>query len=312
MSQSMREVLSQECTTPNATISPTSDNWQEHQLLPFNVDSPTWAPAVQERSAAEARMLQLFKTLEAEVIPRLLVAHRGGLEAALPHTGTCPPPTLQEVTDFVQLVLARDELPIATCVSDFRDKGMSIEAVFLDLLAPAARHLGDMWVEDTCDFTQVTVALGRLQHLLQALSPAFGAEVQFPAHARRVLLVPAPGDHHTFGLSMVAEFFSHSGWEVTGGTLASPTNAEDMAQREWFDVIGFSVGSDARLDVLKDCIGRVRKVSRNPHVGIMVGGPVFAEMPEQVDLVGADCTAVDGKDAPLQAEQLLSRRVSAH
>ena len=301
------EALTSDCLTNEA---PGTAEWQEDQRLPFNSDSPTWARMGQHRDAAEERMTQLVRTLESEVIPRLLQAHRV-VPCGLPLVSLCPPPTEPEVQAFVQLVLGRLDTPIVECVADIRRKGMSVEMVYLDLLAPAAKHLGDLWLDDLCDFTEVTVGLGRLQHLLQELSPAFGSEVQFPANALRALLMPAPGDQHTFGLSMVAEFFTRSGWEVASGDIASGTNAVDMARLEWFDVIGFSVGSETRLDWLSDCIRTVRQVSRNKNVGIMVGGPVFAEHPEYVELVGADCTAADGKDAPVQAEKLVNKRVAS-
>ena len=38
----------------------------------------------------------------------------------------------------------------------------------------------------------------------------------------------------------------------------------------------------------------------------MVGGPVFIAIPEFVALVGADATAIDGQQAALQAERMLS------
>jgi len=281
---------------------------REHKL-PFNTDSPDWTPEGRTREAAELRMTQLVKTLESEVIPRLLEAHRASPTGLLPLVSLCPPPTAQDVSDFVQLVLHSADLQIHDCISDIRQKGMSVEMVYLDLLAPSAKCMGDLWMDDRCDFTEVTVGLGRLQLLLQELGPAFGGEVKFPANARRVLLMPAPGDHHTFGLSMVAEFFGRSGWEVASGNVTSPTNAVDMARAEWFDVIGFSVGNETRLDWLKDCITTVRQVSRNKNVGVMVGGPVFLENPELVQTVGADCTAVDAKDAPIQAEILIGQSV---
>jgi methanogenic corrinoid protein MtbC1 len=300
------EALAQDCLTPEARG---SEDWQVDQRLPFNSESPAWTRIGQTRDAAEERMTHLVRTLESEIIPRLLQAHRVVPHGLLPQVSLCPAPTEDEVQQFVALVLGHDELPITRCIDDIRHRGMSVEMVYLDLLAPAAKHLGLLWEEDLCDFTEVTVGLGRLQHLLQELSPAFGVEVQFPPNARRALLMPAPGDQHTFGLAMVAEFFSRAGWEVAAGNIHSPTNAVDMVRSEWFDIIGFSVGSETRLDWLKDCIRTVRQVSRNKCAGIMVGGPVFALHPEYVGLVGADCTADDGKDAPVQAENLVARRV---
>ncbi len=287
-----------------------SECWQQVHRLPFNSDSPAWMQDRLERPAAEERMTRLVKTLEAEVIPRLVEAHRATPVSNLPPAVcVCPPPSAAEVESFVQLVLRREDLPITACIDALRDKGMPIEMLYLDLLAPAANHLGYLWIEDLCDFTDVTIALGRLQHLLQELSPAFGTEVEFPANARRALLVPAPGEQHTFGLSMVAEFFMHAGWEVAGSQGAYRDEAVDMVRREWFDVIGFSVGSEARLDWLTSCIASVRQMSRNKDIGVLVGGPVFALNPEYVALVGADATSSDGKQAPLAAESLIASRV---
>ena len=287
-----------------------TDCWSERHRLPFNTDSPTWLQERLERPAAEERMSRLVKTLDAEVIPRLVEAHRATpMSEMLPAACLCPPPTAADVEAFVQLVLRREDLPISQCIDALREQGMSIEVLFLDLLAPAASHLGFMWTEDLCDFTDVTIALGRLQHLLQELSPLFGTEVEFPANARRALLVPAPGEQHTFGLSMVAEFFMHAGWEVAGGQGAYRDEAIDMVRREWFDVIGFSVGSDARLDWLTTCIASVRQMSRNREIGVLVGGPIFTLNPEFVAMVGADATSKDGKQAPVAAEALIAKRV---
>ena len=41
----------------------------------------------------------------------------------------------------------------------------------------------------------------------------------------------------------------------------------------------------------------VRSVSLNPHVGIMIGSPVFNLNPELVEDLGADMVGVDAVDA---------------
>jgi len=284
--------------------------WTDHQRLPFNNQSPTWNQPRMERPAALERMTRLVKTLEAEVIPRLVEAHRAVPVTDLPvQPETCPAPTEAEISDFVQSVFSLQSASLSARVDGYRERGMSIENVYLQLLAPAARHMGYLWDEDLCNFTQVTIGLGRLQYLLQALSPAFGTDIEFPANARRVVLVPAPGEQHTFGLSMVAEFFLHAGWEVVGGQGGHHGEAVDMVREEWFDVIGFSVGSETRLDWLKTCVSEVRKASCNPSIGVMVGGPIFTLYPEYAQVVGADATSTDGKQAPIVAEDLVASRV---
>ena len=90
-----------------------------------------------------------------------------------------------------------------------------------------------MWSEDECDFSTVTVALGRLQRLLRELSPAFGTEIEYPANGRRALFAQAPDEQHSFGLSMVAEFFRRQGWDVFGVVGCGIENPADRVRKEW-------------------------------------------------------------------------------
>jgi MerR family transcriptional regulator, light-induced transcriptional regulator len=67
-----------------------------------------------------------------------------------------------------------------------------------------------------------------------------------------------------------------------------------------------SVSCEVQLDALVATIRLIRRASRNQAVGILVGGPIFVDRPEMVALVGADATAADGLQAPIQAENLLA------
>jgi MerR family transcriptional regulator, light-induced transcriptional regulator len=58
---------------------------------------------------------------------------------------------------------------------------------------------------------------------------------------------------------------------------------------------------------LKFAIHAVRLESRNKNIAVMVGGPIFVSHPEYVDLVGADMTAADGRDAVVFADELVAR-----
>ncbi len=294
-------------SVPDEPSSEHVDCWQLQHKLPFNSGSPTWLQKRMDRPAAEERMAQLVKTLEAEVIPRLVEARRSAASAAQADGGPSPSPA--DVDEFVRLIVSPDEVAPVGFVAQCRRIGMSVETICLELLTPAARQLGVWWAEDICDFTVVTLGVGRLQQILQNLSPILGSEVAFPANARRVALVPAPGDQHTFGLSMVAEFFLTAGWDVMVGHGAQRDEASELVKQQWFDVIGFSVGSDSRLDWLTTCIKAVRAASCNPVICVLVGGPIFSLHPEYVDMVGADATSRDAKQAPIVAEDLVAELV---
>jgi MerR family transcriptional regulator, light-induced transcriptional regulator len=152
----------------------------------------------------------------------------------------------------------------------------------------------------------VTICLGRLQRLLREWSPSFGTEVEHPANGRRILLAQHHEEHHSFGLSMVAEFFRCAGWEVLGGVGGAVPDPSAQVSREWFDAVGFSIGSETRIDWLKERIAQVRKVTRNRSVVVLVGGPLFVLQPAWAQSVGADASGHDGGQAPKLAEDLLA------
>ena len=74
MTRSIQGALAQESLTQDearADDAQLQEVRREHKL-PFNTESPEWTRAGQSREAAELRMTQLVRTLESEVIPRLL------------------------------------------------------------------------------------------------------------------------------------------------------------------------------------------------------------------------------------------------
>ena len=168
--------------------------------------------------------------------------------------------------------------------------------------------LGKFWEEDICDFSEVTIGLGKLQQLLHRLSADLNRPVDRTSNGLRILLLPAPGEQHTFGLSMVAEFFRREGWDVSGGPSESALECVALVSRERFDIIGFSLAVEEHMGQLAAYVDQVRKASLNKRVGIMVGGPIFALNPAYATKVLADVVASNGRDAPDIAEKFITAR----
>jgi methanogenic corrinoid protein MtbC1 len=269
---------------------------------PDQLPGSSWPSAWAEHNDSRQRLAHLAQTLETEVIPRLVGAHRSQRPGASP---ALPP---GDIEAFVELLRHGEEAAVRAEVAAMHRRGMSLEAIFLGVLAPAARRLGELWVSDRCDFSTVTVCLGRLQSLLREWSPTFGREVEHPPNGRRILLAQHPSEQHSFGLSMVAEFFRRDGWEVLGGVGGAVADPSAQVARDWFDVVGFSVGSETRLDWLQERITQVRASTRNRSVVVLVGGPLFAIRPGLARAVGADAHGEDAGAAPRQAESLLLAR----
>ncbi len=267
------------------------------------------AEATGAAAKAARQAAPLARMIEAEVVPRLVLAGRAAARHAIPEAGGTAPgpgPGPEDVVALVGLVIGADPAAPLAYVEGLRLRGIALERLYLDLFAVTAQRLGQLWTEDLCSFADVTVGLARLQGLVREYSPAFMPSVEAHDPRRSALLMPVPGEQHTFGLVMVAEFFLRAGWEVRCDPMASGEEVSSTVRNRWFAVAGISVGNNDRLDSVAALIRLVRRESCNRGIGVMVGGRVFAEKPELAGLVGADATATDGRQAALQAETLLA------
>jgi len=250
---------------------------------------------------------ELEKTIEADVLPRLLMAHRVGAVSPEKLAEASNSLGAAEVERLVELLRHAPDAEAGLFVEMLMELGTSSEAIYLDLLAPAARRLGVLWDEDECDFLEVSVALGRIQRILRGLSQLTLGPFEPQAATARILLCGAPGEQHTLGMFMVAEFFVRDGWLVTIGAPFTDEDLGAILRHQWFDVVGFSVGCDTRLGQVRREIGRVRRISCNQRVLVLVGGRLLTTQPNLVERLGADGTAADAREAPRTAASMLAR-----
>lgn len=240
------------------------------------------------------RYAKLHRIVAEHVVPHLVALH----------DAPPAPARTAEIAALAGLLLGPDNDDAVNYILKLKDGGVSLDDLHAELLEPTARRLGDLWNEDQVDFVDVTLGVSRLQRLVHV----FEGLDQIPDYddKRRVLLAAAPGEQHSLGSTIVQKFLRAAGWHVW--TCASPRieEAADITAREWFGVVGFSLGSDVHLDMLAAAIAKVREVSLNPRIGIMVGGSAVSRAPELVARLGADGTAANGPAAVILAKKLLA------
>jgi methanogenic corrinoid protein MtbC1 len=262
-------------------------------------NSPIESHPLSKACTPEEYLSSLVKTIEGNILPHIVEHH---LKADRLENGQLNVPAHPSVSDahieaLLILLLQDDAGPSANYVKELFAQGIELEEVYLNLLTPVARKLGEKWDNNDADFTQVTVALWRIKQLMYDFSPVFQEYAEYKQQGKSVMLVPLPGSQHTLGLFMVSEFFARAGWRVWGELAATETDILHMAKTQWFDVVGLSASVCAQFPDLKRMITEVRSVSLNPQVGIMIGSPVFNQNPELVEDLGADMVGVDAVDA---------------
>jgi len=252
------------------------------------------------------RMRLLVSTVEAQIIPRLVIAHRTASGAPVAQDGSGLKPRHEEVEACVKLLLDPGAGPIVAYAEGLIARGVTLDSVYLDIFAPAARRLGDMWDRDECTFTDVTIALGRLQQTLRRFSAHFRPEMTDCAPWRQALFAAAPGEQHTFGLTMIVQYFLRAGWDASMLPTPASEDIVRIVQQEPISLVGLSMSIKSHLPAVKSLITRIRATSRNSDLRILVGGVAFSEQTGLDREIGADGTANDALQAVNLAEQLVS------
>lgn len=224
----------------------------------------------------------------------------GTVQQERPHIGEL------DVARFIKILLSFDEQAAHAFADELLDRGISAEQLYEQLFAEAARKLGDMWACDDCSFYDVTLGTGRIQRLVREFSHQFLAENVYPGSTGRLLLCSAADEQHSLGLAVLAEFFVRDGWDVHVGPGLGSEALLDKVRETDYHIIGFSVAVTSRIAKLQQDIRRVRQVSRNRDIRIMLGGSLITEDPSLAERIGADGYANDAASAIAAARRLLT------
>jgi len=272
----------EDCLVSNAPTKSTFDhNKKSHPL---------------EKACTESEYLEsLVKTIEGNILPHIIEQHLdSSIPAQWPVKQVIDQKTVESLT---KLVLQEDARISVEYVKEIHSSGTTLEDIYLLLLTPVARKLGAMWEDDESSFTEVTIGLWRIKQLMYDLSPIFQQYSEQGKTGSSIMLVPLPGSQHNLGLFMVSEFFAKAGWRIWGELAATEEEIVSMAANEWFDIVGLSASVREQFPQLKELIKSIKAKSKNPHVGIIIGSPVFNQFPELINDLGADMVGMDAEDA---------------
>ncbi|MDN3644779.1 cobalamin B12-binding protein [Pontixanthobacter aestiaquae] len=242
--------------------------------------------------------------LENVVIPKL-IADRGNPNIRLSKQGLAEtvgsnrkrPINRHDVVTFTGLTLTGDASALLDFIDNCLATGSSVESIYVDLLAPSARRLGEFWEDDSEDFVDVTMGLWRIQEVLRELALRVPPPAVAGQGSRSALFSTMPGEQHSLGTLMVAECFLRAGWDAD--VLIEPSQSELTAKfaNRHYDLVGLTLSNDYPSGQLAGLISTIRGVSRNSGIYVMIGGRLVNENPDLAGLCGADATAVDAPSA---------------
>jgi MerR family transcriptional regulator, light-induced transcriptional regulator len=248
----------------------------------------------------------LHVVIENQIIPRLLNVLPMESANAQAWSVDWPLGERPEFLAFTQLCLQNDAAQANRFVDGLMDRGLTPAQVFMELVTPAARHLGVLWDRDECDFTQVTCGLAIMHQMIYRLGYETPTAALNEGEQESVMLACAPGSQHFLGLTIVADLYRKAGANVVLEISSTESELLRAVSHEWFDVVGISVALAAQLQTLPSLIAHLREQSGNPQVKVVLGGPVFLFNPITAPALGADAIFTDAQ-AALQALKHPSR-----
>jgi len=256
-------------------------------------------------------MLWLNKTIESEIIPRLLMGHK--IESAnqeLDSQASDIKVKQVEIVDFCQKLL---DGPIEECftfIDTMQRSGHSLVSLYIDLIPASTRRLQQLWENDENSFTEVTMALGRAQNLIHQLSPIFISQGNFTDFQGNALLINAPGSQHTLGILILGEFFKLNGWNTTVEIEMTSAELKKRLDLQAYDLLAISISCEDQWGTMETLLSEVKKVSKNKGILTMVGGPLFDFKPELIQECSADACALTAEEAIKKVGDILARRAS--
>ena len=249
----------------------------------------------------------LLKMIETAILPKLMLVEEQDTVRTKRSNDTSLQIEPKLLEDFIDVLLDQSVTAGQDLIDSALEQDMPLDRIYMDLLAPAARRMGEYWETDQRSFTDVTIGLCRLHEVLRhnGLGPA-DHHPEHSADRPTILLSTACADQHVFGVIMVAEFFRKAGWAVTCEPGAETGELMRIASNQAFDVIGLSVARTFGSEEIRNAISQLRGASQNRNTKIILGGPLIDRDMKIVEQVGADAFSTDASQAPDTASNLLA------
>ena len=203
---------------------------------------------------------------------------------------------------FLDALLRGDAGAATEIVEEARRRGLTIEQIYLHLLAPAQVEVGARWrahrisVADEHRATEITLReMDRLRERL-ALTAAPGP---------RAVLASVEGEPHVVGLRMLGDFLLIDGWTVDYLGASIPTaDLSDFVARRRPDLVALSVSQAEHLPALTVAAKALRRLSPPPR--LLAGGSALRTRARAAATFGVDAVARDARGGVQEARRLIA------
>jgi len=175
--------------------------------------------------------------------------------------------------DFLQLILAGDELETGAALVDAYLAHHELDSIFENTVTQAMHQLGDLWLKGS-----VTVAdEHRATHVvLTALQKLRSVMVPPEPNGMTAICCGCEGDLHELAVHLVALILESKGWHVINLGGNTPLfSLQEMVSRQRPQLICISARAIFDLDRTAAEFAQLRRVANRLKAKIAVGGEAF-------------------------------------
>ena len=147
--------------------------------------------------------------------------------------------TLQLLTqDYLRLLLAGNRAEASQLVLNAREQGCALKDIYLGILQPALREVGELWHVGQISVAQEHFCSAATQMVMSQLYPWVFRSDKIN---RSLVAACVPQELHEIGIRMVADLFEVEGWHTyfTGANTPSSSLVATIEERQ-ADVVAIS------------------------------------------------------------------------
>lgn len=201
-------------------------------------------------------------------------------------------------------LLAGDEAGAWSVVEAALASGVDVSDVYMSMLVPALKTLGDQWQAGTIDVSDEHTASRVAARVISRLGPKMKSR---GVRRGTVVLGSTATELHTLPLAITADLLRAARFNAIdlGGNLPPRSFAHAIEQADSVVAAAIGVTTTGQEQALADTIGAIRAVSERP---IVVGGR--GTDATTATRLGADTYAATAPDAVAAIEELATERSS--
>lgn len=202
---------------------------------------------------------------------------------------------------LVRRMLAADDAGAWKVVEAALASGMEPRAVYLDVITPALRSVGDRWADGSIDIADEHAASQIARRVVARLAPRMTSR---GLRRGTIVMGSTSTEMHDLPISIVADLFRSLHFEVIdlGGNLPPESFARAVASANDVVAVGIGITAPDQHAEIARTIAALRAVTDVP---ILVGGRGIAK--DEALSLGADAAATTGHEAIEAIEHITNR-----